>query len=234
MSEQTILMYHSVDGRMNEEVGADLYCVTKENFRKQIEYISKFTNSKNLITFDDGNITHFQYVYPLLKGLNLRAYFFIIVSKVGMRGYMNWEQIKELRDRGMIIGSHGMTHKILTELGDRALSYELKASKKFLEDNLGIPVDYFSIPRGFYNKKVISKAKESGYKAVFTSNPKDNDNFKFGRIAVMANWNLDKFIDVVNNGFSLKEKTGEFIKSYSKRLLGNKNYDRLRTMILKR
>ncbi len=245
-----ILMYHSIGGGGSSEAGAELYGVSVEKFREQMLWVSELAgcrvsefnpqtrkpaNAQTItITFDDGLLDNYLNAYPILKELNLRAYFFILDGKVGSRGYMNWEQIRELRDAGMIIGSHGMTHRFLTELKDKDLDYELRESKKILEDNLGCAVDYFSVPRGFCDKRVIEKARKVGYKAIFTSNPKDKDGFKFGRIPVRGNWSLEYFIRVLNNDFSFRDKTEELIKNSSKRILGAGYYDKIRTKILKK
>jgi peptidoglycan/xylan/chitin deacetylase (PgdA/CDA1 family) len=228
------LMYHAVIP--DEEQGRDFYCIPVSEFRKQIEYISTVYRSQSetdvIATFDDGDVSNYTLVYPILKEFNFLAYFFITVSKVGTKGFMSWEQIKQLSDSGMIIGSHGMTHRILTELKDDELDNEIRGSKKVLEDNLGTSISYFSVPRGFYNNKIIQKAKDSGYRAVFTSNINEGGNFKLGRIPIKAHWDLEHFIRVVNKGLSFKEKTREFIKDSSKWILGAKRYDKLRTAIL--
>jgi len=245
-----ILMYHSIGNHDNNEVGAELYSVSVEKFRRQMEWVcalascrvSEFNpqtrkpaNAQTItITFDDGLLTNYTNALPILKEFGLKAYFFILVGKVGTAGYMNWEQIRELRDAGMIIGSHGMTHRILTELNDAELNYELNESKKILEEKLSRAIDYLSIPRGFCNKKVIDKVKQAGYKAVFTSNLKDNDGFKFGRIPVRSSWSIAYFARVMKNGPSLKDRAGEWVKGSSKKMLGAKCYDKVRTAVLGR
>jgi len=225
-------MYHSIGNEGITDLGAERYAVSLENFRKQVEFIVRGQDLQ--ITFDDGDVTNYKYAFPILKELKLSAYFFIIVSKIGSSGFMNWEQIKTLKNEGMIIGSHGMTHKILTGLNEGDLDYELRISKKVLEEQLRCDVNYFSIPRGFYNINVIEGVKNNGYKAVFTSNYKDHDGFKIGRIAIKADWDLEYFTKVINDGLSLKDKAKELIKNSSKMLLGTNNYDRLRTRILKK
>ena len=233
-----ILMYHAIGASNNSKVGAGLYSVSQNNFRAQMEYIvhrpSSIVHRQVLITFDDGDLTNYTTAYPILKELGITAYFFILVSKVGTPGYMNWQQLKELRDNGMIIGSHGMTHRILTTLKDEEIESELKDSKKILEDNLGFTIEYLSIPRGFCNENIIARAKEIGYKAIFTSNPKDNDGFRFGRIAVKRDWDLTYFTKVINGKFPLKYRVEELIKKSSKRILGIRNYDKIRSKILKK
>jgi len=246
-------MYHSIGNEGITEEGAQLYAVTLDNFRKQMEYIVGTVplqglrvsplrgqtlqiggDSPCVITFDDGLIDNYTNALPILKEFGLTAYFFILVGKIGTSGYMSWGQIKELLGAGMVVGSHGMTHRILTVLSGKELDYELRESKKILEDNLGCAVDYFSVPRGFCNKRILEKAKELGYKAIFTSNPKDSDGYKFGRIPVRGNWSLGYFIRVLNNGLSFRDKTEELIKKSSKRILGAGYYDKIRTKILKK
>ena len=250
-------MYHSIGTSSHTEVGAGLYCVDVENFRKQMEYIAEkrgvnsqwpiadSQRNKNyrlstidyrpvVITFDDGLLDNYTNAYPILKGLGLKAHFFILASKIGTQGFMDWGQIRELKKEGMHIGSHGMTHRILTELTEVDREYELKESKKILEDGAGCAIESFSIPRGFYNKQVIEKAAEAGYKAMYTSNPKDNDGCAFGRIAVKGEWDINYFIRIINRGLSLKDKAKELLKNTSKKLLGAGKYDKIRSRILRR
>jgi peptidoglycan/xylan/chitin deacetylase (PgdA/CDA1 family) len=232
-----ILMYHSIGSSKSSEIGAELYSVSIDKFKEQMQIVHSLqstVHSKEIIvTFDDGLLDNYINAYPILKELGLKAYFFIVVAKVGKKGYMNWKQIRELRGTGMVIGSHGMTHRILIGLDNRELNYEIRESKKIMEEKLSVPVEYFSIPYGHYNTGIIEKIKQSGYKAVFTSNPKDNDGFKFGRIAVKGDWNLEYLTKVINNGYTMRDKSVESIKSSAKRILGVKNYDSIRAKILK-
>ncbi|MFC1709911.1 polysaccharide deacetylase family protein [Candidatus Omnitrophota bacterium] len=229
-----VLTYHSIGNSNKSEIGNNLYCTSEKDFREQIQYLRKNKDKVIALTFDDGCESSHKYVFPILKEAGFIAYFFVIASKVGSSGYMNWQQVKELRDAGMIIGSHGMTHRILTELSDEDLDYELKESKRILESNLKQSINYFSIPRGFYNKKFIEKAKDCGYKAVFTSSLRETGSFKVGRIAVKSDWDLGHFIQVANKGYSLQDKAIEFIKDLLKKALGAERYDQFRTWILSR
>ena len=228
--KNVVLMYHSVGASNSGEKGAELYCLSVEKFRGQIEYLVRVTQSPTrpatlyIITFDDGDIKNYTNAYPALKELGLKAYFFIIASKVGTPGYMTWKQIKELADAGMVIGSHGMTHRILTELSDIELDFELSESKKMIEEKIEKKIDNLSIPKGYYNKRVIDKAREVGYGVVFTS-----DN----RISVKASWSLEYFKRVIEKGYPFHEVAKESSKKVLKKVLGAKCYTKLRTLILK-
>jgi peptidoglycan/xylan/chitin deacetylase (PgdA/CDA1 family) len=146
---------------------------------------------------------------------------------------MNWDKIIELHCNGMVIGSHGMTHTILTQLDEEEMEYEIAASKRKLEEKLDDEVDCFSVPRGFYNKKVIQKLIDAGYKKVFTSNPEDNDGYRFGRIAVRASWDMKYFQRVIERGLPFQAKAWENVKGGVARAIGPGMYDKIRKNILK-
>lgn len=232
-------MYHSVGIPIDEEAGADLYCVGEERFREQMKFIASSGtvpcgDSPFTVTFDDGDITNYMVTYPILKYLGLKAYFFIIVSKVGTKGYMDWEQIKEIRDTGMVIGSHGMTHRSLTALEENELTFELRQSKRILEERLKQKIHYFSIPKGSCSKKIVEAIKKAGYVAAFSSQPKDTNGFTFGRIPVRQDWDLEYFKKVATNGLPLKDRAGALIKVTSKKILGVSSYEKIRAKILKK
>ncbi len=243
-----ILMYHSVV--MNSKKGRDFYCLPLANFMEQMQLLVEITKSPSyevvsfedihgpwstvrnniILTFDDGDESNYKYVYPILKVLGLKAYFFIIVSRVGKPGYMNWRQLIELQESGMIIGSHGMTHRVFTGLSDIEIDSELKDSKEILEKNLSTKIDCLSIPRGFSNKKILAKAKEAGYKNIFTSDLGNNGRlnpFNLKRIPVKRHLSLERFSKIIKGKTMLKENIENIIKKASQRLIGIKNYEKL-------
>ncbi|MDR4491622.1 MAG: polysaccharide deacetylase family protein [Candidatus Nitrosocosmicus sp.] len=58
---------------------------------------------------------------------------------------MNWNEIRELRNGGMEIGSHTMNHKDLEGLSNSEIEYEIGGSKKCLLDH-GINATTFAYP----------------------------------------------------------------------------------------
>lgn len=224
-------MYHSIGESINPEAGGRLYCVGLNKFKQQMELIHRI-KAQITLTFDDGLENNYINALTVLKKFDLKAYFFIIAGRAETENYMNWRQIASIRNSGMIIGSHGMTHRILTQLSNKELHYELTQSKRIIEDKLRQPVEAFSIPRGFYNRRIIDKIREAGYVSVFTSRPKDCDGFKFGRIPVKAGWDLDYFAGVIAAGLPLRENLKEIFKDTAKKLLGAARYDGIRAKML--
>src|SRR3989338_1829059 len=128
------LMYHGIIGKTTivpplREEGADLYDISVENFSRQIEWLhnnhymsvacgqadSPETTKKIILTFDDGEENNYIEALPILIQHRFRAYFFITVGRVGKDGYMDWPKLHALHQAGMTIGSHGLSHEILTD-----------------------------------------------------------------------------------------------------------------------
>ncbi len=81
---------------------------------------------------------------------------------------MGWDELAVL-DPGLItIGSHTMTHSILTSLSNDEVDFELQSSKKILEERLQRSIDFFCYPNGSYNENIYSAVKKV-YRAAVTT-----------------------------------------------------------------
>lgn len=216
--KKIVLMYHGIIQEKRDLIpwrkGVESsYDVSLKEFEKQISLVIK-EHKDMIITFDDGEENNFVRAYPVIKNLGLQAYFFIIANKIGQEGYMTLRQVQELTNAGMLIGSHSLSHCILTEITDTELHHELKESKDILEKITGSSIDCLSIPRGFCNKRVIRTAIELGYKSIYASDyiPKGFNNC-FKRIAVKNNWDIEYFKKAINGQTSINEKLKIFLKS---------------------
>ncbi len=237
--QPVVLMYHGIVSRTSasppeREAGAGFYDVTAENFRAQMEYL-KTSGTKNVIlTFDDGEMNNFEEALPVLKEFGCMGYFFIIAQRAGRQGYMGWEELRALHEAGMVIGSHGFSHEILTNLQDTQIQEELAASKKYLERNLEIAVESLSVPRGFCNDKILQMAYKVGYKSIFISErPAGLKSACLSRIAVKSHWSLQRFIQATNGRTPAGERIFEFSKNGFKQIGGGALYDWARRMMLK-
>lgn len=80
---------------------------------------------------------------------------------------VSWDQLKEMSESIFDIGSHTITHPVLTMLTDKDLISELVGSKKILESNLGIKIDTLAYPVGMsfaYDQRVKVATKNAGYR----------------------------------------------------------------------
>jgi peptidoglycan/xylan/chitin deacetylase (PgdA/CDA1 family) len=86
-----------------------------------------------------------------------------------------WDQLREMNQAGIEIGSHTVTHPILTNVDDEQLRYELVSSKSRLESELNSPVTLFCYPNGTYDDRVEAAVRDAGYKLAVTTIPRLND-----------------------------------------------------------
>ena len=122
-----------------------------------------------LITFDDGYVDNYTNAYPILKKYNLKATIFIVTGFVSSRkGYLTWDQLREMEQHGIMAQSHTVTHAPLPELPDERIREELVESKRTAEAELGHPIDFIAYPTGVHDLHIVGIAKEAGYKGGFT------------------------------------------------------------------
>jgi peptidoglycan/xylan/chitin deacetylase (PgdA/CDA1 family) len=133
-----------------------------------------------ILTFDDGDDDHYQYVYPILLAHHFSGMFFIISGQVGWNGRMNWAQLHEMLLHGMQVGSHTVNHVHLSRLffvSEALVQQELQQSQHTLAEHLNIIVQQFCYPFGdpfdgepwYQRQKIMSMLASDGYVGATTS-----------------------------------------------------------------
>jgi peptidoglycan/xylan/chitin deacetylase (PgdA/CDA1 family) len=88
--------------------------------------------------------------------------------------YLDENDIKYLDERGVIIGSHSSTHRVLSECDDEELKQEVLENKLYLEGLLGKKVEHLALPYGkreHYNERVLKFCNSVGHNYVYSTNP---------------------------------------------------------------
>ncbi|NUN65639.1 polysaccharide deacetylase family protein [Pseudanabaena biceps] len=133
---------------------------------------SQLPDKPVLLTFDDNYIGQYKYAFPLLKKYNYPAVWSVHTRFVGAGGKKpkaTWDQLREMQQTGLItIASHTVNHINFKDLSDDQIDKELTESKKVLEKELGVTIDYFTYPEGDFTDIAREKIKKAGYKAALT------------------------------------------------------------------
>jgi peptidoglycan/xylan/chitin deacetylase (PgdA/CDA1 family) len=122
-----------------------------------------------VLTFDDGYEDNYTVAFPILRRYRLAGTFFIITRNVGKRGFMTWQQLREMRAQGMSIQSHTVSHPELPEVSTARLKTELAQSRDAIASNLGYVPRVLSYPSGKYDAKVEAEAATAGYRVAVTT-----------------------------------------------------------------
>lgn len=70
------------------------------------------------------------------------------------------------------LGAHSVSHPFLSACDPETIRHELAASKLFLEEVGGQPVDLFAYPTGDYDRAVAEAVRACGYRAAFAVDPR--------------------------------------------------------------
>lgn len=121
------------------------------------------------LTFDDGYMDAYTTALPILQRYGFVATFYVVSGFVGQPGYMGWAELRTLRDAGMEIGAHSITHPDLTSLGLEELRAQVGQSGAAIAAELGQPVVSFCYPGGRFSDTVVAVTREAGYTSATTT-----------------------------------------------------------------
>ena len=128
------------------------------------------------LTFDDALLGVAEVAQPILSELSVPATVFATTGDPGSqpswwpgaRATLASHELAGLAEAGIEIGSHSVTHRSLATLDDDALHHELTASRCWLQQITGQPVDVFAYPSGHHDGRVRAALASAGYRAACT------------------------------------------------------------------
>jgi peptidoglycan/xylan/chitin deacetylase (PgdA/CDA1 family) len=95
---------------------------------------------------------------------------------------MTLDELRAHAERGLAIGSHGVSHAHLTRLSDDEVRRELEESKRELEDELGRPCPDFAYPYGEHDERVRQLVRGAGYERAYGLYRDGNDPYALRRL----------------------------------------------------
>lgn len=84
-----------------------------------------------------------------------------------MSRFMTWNQVTEMSRNNISIGSHTVTHPIMSQLKNDSIHFEIIESKRVIEAKIGMVVNSFSYPTGqsaSFTPQITAAVVTAGYK----------------------------------------------------------------------
>ena len=198
------------------------------NFYNPKEFEKKFDNPKKekkiLLTIDDAFLSFYTEAWPYLKKNKIPFVLFVSTEPVGKRGYMTWDQIREIDETDFgFIGHHSHTHEYLIDDTDEEFIVDIKKANKIFLEKLGYVPTLFSYPFGEYSKFMkdfISK----NFKLAFGQHSGvidlNKEKFELSRFPINEKYGELKRFKSIINSFPLEYKS---VKPEEKKISSSNN-----------
>lgn len=217
-SKMVVVTFHRVNNWMCEDditctpEKFETFCMFFQKYFKIVPLAEQISRSQGVnaaggtlsITLDDGYRDNFEVAAPILRKLGLPATFFVATGFIGtdnvppwdqhlarQPGWMNWDQVRSLRDQDFDIGAHTDGHIDLGAISPDSIRSELLKCRMKLKDELGVLPKLFAYPFGGKNNitnESIELVREAGFECCLGAfggvNLPEADPFFLNRISV--------------------------------------------------
>lgn len=119
------------------------------------------------LTADDAYRSVMTEAWPRLRQRGWPMTLFVATDGVdqGIRGYLDWDEIRRLRDDGMEIGAHSAAHGHMADVDIAAARADLEKSHRRFRAELGAVPSLLAWPYGEVSLDLMTAAEEVGYSA---------------------------------------------------------------------
>jgi peptidoglycan/xylan/chitin deacetylase (PgdA/CDA1 family) len=152
-------------------------CLTLREAVRRIVHGGRTPAKSFVLTFDDGYQDVHTTAWPILERFGFTATVFLVAGRIGCRSdwagqegarsgmLLSWAEARDLARRGFVLGSHTLSHPRLRRLDDQSALKEIRESRVLLQEQLGVPVDYFSYPYSDSDARIERLVERAGYTA---------------------------------------------------------------------
>jgi peptidoglycan/xylan/chitin deacetylase (PgdA/CDA1 family) len=243
-----VLMYHGL-GVPGPRAEAH-YTFSEESFARQLRQIQEQGRVVSLetllegragpgdvvLTFDDGEDSVTRVALPMMRELGMVGTLFVTTAWIGTEGFVGEDDLRALRDAGWSMGTHGVTHRYLSDLSDMQVREELVQSRDTMTRILGEPPVHMSLPGGRReSRRVVKAVRAAGYGSLCTSTVGVNESppnpFGVRRTMMIQPFDDPRTLERIlapDPLFYLKLRTRQEVLEVAKLAMGNPRYERLR------
>jgi Polysaccharide deacetylase len=185
-----ILIYHRVGDPPPGHRSPGLY-VSREDFERHLTELSRrgFTavtqhalvdgwNAEHelpakpvVISFDDAHVSIWRDALPLLAARGWPAVVNLPVSMINSDDGLTSGMVHDLVDSGWDLAAQSRTRPDLTQLDRERLDGEVHGSRRDLEEEFDMCVDFFCYPSGRLSRAVVDSVRRAGYLGATTTEP---------------------------------------------------------------
>lgn len=193
---------------------AGYHTISFQDYYEYVLHDQLLPDKPVIITFDDGYRSNYEYAYPILRKLQMKATIFVITGRVGVVNnivypHFSWEEAREMQNSGVIdIESHSELHPDMSQIDPGRARLELEHSKYLIQKELKKPCDVFAYPFGLYNTTTQMIATQVGYKmqAIVGDkgvNTKSADLKQLRRLTAKGKTTGDELIEMIEKNLDL-------------------------------
>lgn len=199
--------------------GNDKYPSTNiplDSFRAHLEYLKqnhfnvitlgeavhKLKTDQNIpektvvLTVDDGYRTFKTGAMPLLQEFDYSATLFVNTETVGGKNYLTWDELKQIRQKGIEIGNHSHSHDHFVNRkaeGDKEyFKADTRKAQAMFKKKLGVKPSLYAYPYGEYTSTMQSTLKKLDFEAATAQKSgvlkATSDMFAIPRFPMAANF----------------------------------------------
>jgi peptidoglycan/xylan/chitin deacetylase (PgdA/CDA1 family) len=129
-----------------------------------------------VLTFDDAYADFASAALPVLREHDFRATLYVPTAYVGTtarfnsslgegnRGVLSWQALRDIAAEGVEVAAHSHTHPQLDRVPAATIRDEVGRSRCLLEDNLGLTVEGFAYPFGYWNRAARAAVASAGFR----------------------------------------------------------------------
>ncbi len=219
VSEVPVLMYHSIGTTTArkfrrfavapDEFAAQMDFLAVEGYRPVTAADLAASRSGRplpprpvVLTFDDAYTDFYSAAMPALRKHDFRAALYVPTAYVGgttrfngstgegSRPVLSWQALRDITAEGVEVAAHSHTHPQMDRVPAEVVSDEAVRSRSLLEDRLGLAVDGFAYPFGYWNRAARAAVASAGFLYAFAVadmvTAPDDDMLTLPRLTVNA------------------------------------------------
>jgi len=177
-----VFMYHKFDVNKYPSTNITLqqfnshikeFSLDKYNILPLDYIVDTIINDGNLpentigLSVDDADKSFLTLAWPILKAKKFPVTLFINTNSIGNKNYLSWDEIRFLKNEGVLIGSHSHNHYHLADMSKEDIIKEIETSNKIFLREIGEIPSLFAYPYGEADEKIIKILEKYKFKVAF-------------------------------------------------------------------